>query len=213
MIVTFDFFNTRCIVLFPASNTFYGQFFGSSDLGSMFDGMGGQGGNTFFSQGGMPGFAFQNMSSGGPGMSSMHRMNPFEPSKAQPIERTLLCTLEDLYTGKKRKMKITRNLMDASGYSHSSPFPCLLPSIRTVVLFPFHLHHFRLWVLACYVSSPAVFWGVNLDYKLPCVSADAWYYKNSPAAQLPPNPFRGRGPSCALSLWQGDHANRRDSRD
>lgn len=37
------------------------------------------------------------------------------PRKAAPIERTLPCTLEDLYKGTTKKMKISRDVPDASG--------------------------------------------------------------------------------------------------
>ncbi|XP_004302588.1 PREDICTED: dnaJ homolog subfamily B member 13 [Fragaria vesca subsp. vesca] len=39
------------------------------------------------------------------------------PRKAQPIERTLPCTLEDLYKGTTKKMKISRDVADSSGRS------------------------------------------------------------------------------------------------
>jgi DnaJ family protein B protein 4 len=38
------------------------------------------------------------------------------PRKAPPIENKLPCSLEELYTGSTRKMKISRNIVDASGY-------------------------------------------------------------------------------------------------
>eukprot|EP00249_Psilotum_nudum_P016829 c26001_g3_i1 orf=727-1314(+) len=37
------------------------------------------------------------------------------PRKAAPIENKLPCTLEELYSGSHRKMKISRNVMDATG--------------------------------------------------------------------------------------------------
>lgn len=37
------------------------------------------------------------------------------PRKAPPIENTLPCTLEELYKGTTKKMKISRELVDASG--------------------------------------------------------------------------------------------------
>ncbi|KAH7306523.1 hypothetical protein KP509_22G016700 [Ceratopteris richardii] len=39
------------------------------------------------------------------------------PKKAAPVESKLQCTLEELYCGSTRKMKISRNVMDASGKS------------------------------------------------------------------------------------------------
>ena len=41
---------------------------------------------------------------------------PEVTAKAPPIERKLLCTLEELYNGSTRKVKITRNHTDANGY-------------------------------------------------------------------------------------------------
>nr|DAD44767.1 TPA_asm: hypothetical protein HUJ06_002997 [Nelumbo nucifera] len=38
------------------------------------------------------------------------------PRKPPPIESKLPCTLEELYTGSTRKMKISRNVVDANGY-------------------------------------------------------------------------------------------------
>ncbi|GAB4860698.1 hypothetical protein Ancab_035860 [Ancistrocladus abbreviatus] len=37
------------------------------------------------------------------------------PKKAPPVENTLPCNLDDLYKGVKKKMKISRTIMDASG--------------------------------------------------------------------------------------------------
>jgi hypothetical protein len=47
---------------------------------------------------------------GGP-MGGMHQ----GPVKDKPITRQLGCTLEELYTGSTRKMKITRTIFDGSG--------------------------------------------------------------------------------------------------
>lgn len=35
--------------------------------------------------------------------------------QAPPVEKTLMCTLEDLYKGATKKMKISRDVIDASG--------------------------------------------------------------------------------------------------
>lgn len=53
------------------------------------------------------------------------------PRKAAPIERTLPCSLEELYKGTTKKMKISRELVDASGYVYTL---CLLS-----FLFNFHM--------------------------------------------------------------------------
>lgn len=63
--------------------------------GGMGGGMGGMPGMM----GGMPG-----------GMGGMSR----GPRKDPPIEYPLNCTLEELYKGTSKKMKISRNVMDAS---------------------------------------------------------------------------------------------------
>jgi DnaJ family protein B protein 4 len=47
---------------------------------------------------------------GGP-MGGMHQ----GPVKDKPITRQLGCTLEELYSGSTRKMKITRTIFDGSG--------------------------------------------------------------------------------------------------
>lgn len=45
--------------------------------------------------------------------------------KASPVENVLMCSLEDLYTGSTRKMKISRNVLDSNGYVHFCPFSAL----------------------------------------------------------------------------------------
>ncbi|MQL88749.1 hypothetical protein Taro_021320 [Colocasia esculenta] len=47
---------------------------------------------------------------GGAGESSSNA-----PRKGQPIERKLVCGLEDLYNGTKKKMKISRDVIDSTG--------------------------------------------------------------------------------------------------
>lgn len=87
------------------------EFFGSS---SPFEGMGGMGsrsGRNPFSDGmfGTMGGAeslFRSFGEGGPSPA---------PRKAAPVENKLQCTLEELYSGSIRKMKISRNLVDHSG--------------------------------------------------------------------------------------------------
>ena len=65
-------------------------------MGGMPGGMGGMPGMM----GGMPG-----------GMGGMGR----GPRQDPPIEYPLSCTLEDLYKGTSKKMRISRNVMEASG--------------------------------------------------------------------------------------------------
>lgn len=43
------------------------------------------------------------------------------PWKPPPVESMLPCSLEDLYNGSTRKMKISRNVVDANGYVSALP--------------------------------------------------------------------------------------------
>ncbi|KAI9121508.1 hypothetical protein K1719_008541 [Acacia pycnantha] len=85
----------------------FAEFFGSS---SPFGGMGGGGGMRGGSRsfGGM--FGDDLFSSFGEGRPMRQG-----PRKAPPIENTLPCSLEELYKGTTKKMKISRELVDASG--------------------------------------------------------------------------------------------------
>lgn len=49
---------------------------------------------------------------GGPGATAEESSSPKRPP---PIESTLLCTLEDLYKGATKKMKISRDVLDTIG--------------------------------------------------------------------------------------------------
>lgn len=86
-------------------------------MGNGMGGMGGMGSQSF----GMGGDSFQTMYSddfgmGGMGGQSFGRQSQRQgPVKAPPIENKLMCSLEDLYKGGTRKMKISRQIMDASG--------------------------------------------------------------------------------------------------
>ena len=88
----------------------FAEFFGSSGpLGGMGGGSGGMRGTRF--PGGMFGDAiFSSFGEGGGG--SMHQS---VPRKAPPIEKRLLCSLEELYKGATKRMKISRDVVDASG--------------------------------------------------------------------------------------------------
>lgn len=89
-------------------NEFFGfssPFFGGS--GST-GGTGMRGGSRF--PGGMFGDEFLGSHFGGEGS-----MNSQRPQKAAPIENRLPCSLEDLYKGATRKMKISREVSDMSG--------------------------------------------------------------------------------------------------
>lgn len=91
------------------ANDIFAEFFGFS---SPFGGMGGpgsgmRGGNTRFSS---SMFGDDIFSSFGDSRS----MNS-GPRKAPPIEQRLPCSLEELYKGATKKMKISREIADASG--------------------------------------------------------------------------------------------------
>ncbi|XP_034697141.1 dnaJ homolog subfamily B member 13-like [Vitis riparia] len=90
------------------ANDIFAEFFGYS---SPFGGMGGTGG------GGMRGSRFSSGMFGDDIFSSFGDSRPMSqgPRKAPPIENTLPCSLEDLYKGTTKKMKISREIMDASG--------------------------------------------------------------------------------------------------
>ncbi|CAA7397453.1 unnamed protein product [Spirodela intermedia] len=94
----------------------FAEFFGfSSPFGGMGSGGGGGGGmrGTRFSSGMPSGFGddvFGHMFGGGEG-SMRHQ----QPRKSPPIERHLPCSLEDLFKGTTKKMKISREIADASG--------------------------------------------------------------------------------------------------
>jgi DnaJ family protein B protein 4 len=94
----------------------FAEFFGvSSPFGGMMGGMGRGGGggmggrypNDAFAEG-----IFRSYRDGG---GSGGSVNPGPPRKAPPIENKLLCTLEDIYKGTAKKMKITREVLDANG--------------------------------------------------------------------------------------------------
>ncbi|KAK6120261.1 hypothetical protein DH2020_045952 [Rehmannia glutinosa] len=97
-----------------SADDIFSEFFGFS---SPFGGMGDMGGG---SRAGGSGFhrsmfgddifaSFRNAAAGGDGGSGG------VPRKAAPIERHLPCSLEDLYKGTTKKMKISREVADASG--------------------------------------------------------------------------------------------------
>ncbi|XP_010044095.2 dnaJ homolog subfamily B member 1 [Eucalyptus grandis] len=89
-----------------SADDIFSEFFGFT---SPFGDMGGSrsGGGSNFPRGMFGEDIFATLRSGG-GEGSM-------PRKAPPIERTLPCSLEDLYKGTTKKMKISRDVMDSSG--------------------------------------------------------------------------------------------------
>ncbi|KAJ6419032.1 hypothetical protein OIU84_029189 [Salix udensis] len=87
----------------------FAEFFGfSSPFGGMGGGGGGMRGARF--PGGM--FGDDIFNSYGESGGSMHQS---APRKAPPIENKLRCSLEELYKGASRRMKISRETFDASG--------------------------------------------------------------------------------------------------
>ena len=93
----------------------FAEFFGESSPFAGMAGMGNKGGrpnpfgdHMFGGFGGESVFrSFNDASGGGPSSG---------PRKAPPVENKLHCTLEEIYSGSTRKMKISRNVVDASGY-------------------------------------------------------------------------------------------------
>lgn len=88
----------------------FAEFFGSSPFGFNSPSPGRS--MKFQTDGGMFG-GF----SGGESMfrSYTEGMGPSTPRKPPPVENKLACSLEELYIGSKRKMKISRNIVDANG--------------------------------------------------------------------------------------------------
>jgi DnaJ homolog subfamily B member 4 len=110
------------------ANDIFAEFFGSS---SPFANMGGssmRGGPTGmrFPGGGLFGDDFFSSAFGG--VDGPMNMNMNRQMKATPIERTLPCSLEELYKGATKKMKISREIADASGYVWLSLFSLLFAS-------------------------------------------------------------------------------------
>ncbi|KAL2902040.1 DnaJ-like protein subfamily B member 13 [Bienertia sinuspersici] len=108
-------FNTR------SPDDIFSEFFGFSSpfgMGDMGGSRGGAGGSSAFGRGGMFGediFSQFSRGAGGGGAEASYM-----PRKAAAIERTLQCSLEDLYKGTTKKMKISRDVghgADSSGRS------------------------------------------------------------------------------------------------
>lgn len=91
-----------------SADDIFAEFFGSSSpFGGMCGGMRG----TRFSSGMFGDGIFSSFSEGG-GSGGMHQGGL---RKAPPIENKLPCSLEDLYKGTAKKMKISREIADTSG--------------------------------------------------------------------------------------------------
>ncbi|XP_061369214.1 uncharacterized protein LOC133312086 isoform X2 [Gastrolobium bilobum] len=95
-----------------SADDIFSEFFGfSSPFGGMGDMGGGRAGVSGFPRGMFGDDIFTSFRSGaGEGSGNV-------PRKSAPIERTLQCSLEDLYKGTTKKMKISREVTDASGRS------------------------------------------------------------------------------------------------
>ncbi|KAK4711138.1 hypothetical protein R3W88_005651 [Solanum pinnatisectum] len=94
------------------ANDIFAEFFGFQTPfgGAMGGGGGGMGGGG----GGMRGARFSSSMFGDDIFSSFGEGRP-AIRKAPPIERTVPCSLEELYNGTTKKMKISREIADASG--------------------------------------------------------------------------------------------------
>ncbi|XP_059305366.1 uncharacterized protein LOC132056976 isoform X1 [Lycium ferocissimum] len=94
-----------------SADDIFSEFFGfSSPFGGMGD-MGGRAGASSFPRGGMFGEDIFTSFRNAAGEGASGNM----PRKAAPIERNLPCSLEDLYKGTTKKMKISREVIDATG--------------------------------------------------------------------------------------------------
>lgn len=98
----------------------FAEFFGNASPFGGMGGMGGRGRGGPFSDSMFGGFgggenAFRT-SDGGSQFQSFGNSAP-QPRKAPAVENKLLCSLEELYKGSSRKMKISRSIADASGKS------------------------------------------------------------------------------------------------
>ena len=98
-----------------SADDIFAEFFGFS---SPFGGMGGMG-RSSGGGGGMrsrfPNGMFGDDMFGSFGEGGGVHMSQSGPRKAPPIENRLPCTLEEIYKGTTKKMKISREIVDASG--------------------------------------------------------------------------------------------------
>ncbi|KOM24684.1 hypothetical protein LR48_Vigan2426s000100 [Vigna angularis] len=90
-----------------SADDIFSEFFGFSSPFGMGD-MGGRAGPSGFPRFGDDIFTSFSRNAAGEGSVNV-------PRKSAPIERTLQCSLEDLYKGTTKKMKISRDVIDASG--------------------------------------------------------------------------------------------------
>ncbi|QCE03600.1 dnaJ homolog subfamily B member 1-like [Vigna unguiculata] len=90
-----------------SADDIFSEFFGFSSPFGMGD-MGGRAGPSGFHRFGDDIFTSFSRNAVGEGSANV-------PRKSAPIERTLQCSLEDLYKGTTKKMKISRDVVDPSG--------------------------------------------------------------------------------------------------
>ncbi|KAL0925366.1 hypothetical protein M5K25_003689 [Dendrobium thyrsiflorum] len=97
-----------------SADDIFAEFFGFS---SPFGGMGSSAGGAGMSGGSrFPGWMFGDGLFGS-AFGGDRPMNPQRPQKGAPIENQLPCSLEDLYKGTTKKMKISREISDMSEYA------------------------------------------------------------------------------------------------
>ncbi|KAL8129414.1 hypothetical protein V2J09_018569 [Rumex salicifolius] len=117
-------FNTRSADdIFAEFFGFSSPFGGAGDMGGSRGG-GGGGGHPAFGRSMFGDDIFAHLRGGG-GAETSHI-----PRKGAPIERTLNCSLEDLYKGTTKKMKISRDVTDSSGR------PTMVEEILTIEIKP-----------------------------------------------------------------------------
>ena len=98
-----------------SADDIFAEFFGFSGPFGGMGGMGGGGGGmrgSRFSSGFFGDDGFASFGEGGGGGGFMHQG---APRKSPPIESRLPCSLEELYKGATKKMKISREIADISG--------------------------------------------------------------------------------------------------
>lgn len=96
------------------ANDIFAEFFGNSNPFGSMGGMGGMGGPASMRSGGP---RFSSGLFGDDMFTSFGGSRPMSsgPRKAPPVENRVPCSLEELFKGTTKKMKISREIADASG--------------------------------------------------------------------------------------------------
>jgi len=106
---------------FMNAEDIFKQFFGDENpFGSFGMGPGRQGRRMHFSQmgdGGMSGFTFSNMGGNNINDDVDINMGNTQVQQAEAVETPLYCSLEELYNGTTKKMRISRKRLSQDGYS------------------------------------------------------------------------------------------------